>query len=175
MIELSEDAENAITDGYTRLIYLYLKQNYLRDPMLADALKKPNKTLKGVLNYIWIRARGKETNGFAAVPSTLVYAWVRSYLVNDNLDYEDVIYERDVDKANNGKTANKGTHKPSINHILHEKGNGSRKRRRNKKIHKQGKQNKPKDNKKPHKMRDYIEPAEETIKWFYRNFGVSEE
>ena len=103
MIEFSEKVEDRIRDEYMRRIYVHMYHQAKKDPKLAAACRKPNKTLDGVIRYVRTRARGKESGGCAVVAKDEVYAWAKAYMLNDNLNYEgednDEVSDTDVAKA----------------------------------------------------------------------------
>lgn len=88
MIEFTEKAEDRIKDEYVRRIYVHMFHQANKDPVLRAACRKPNKTIEGVVRYVRTRARGRESGGCAVVAKDEVYAWARSYMLNDNLNYE---------------------------------------------------------------------------------------
>lgn len=98
MIEFTEKAEDRIKDEYMKRIYVHMFHQANKDPVLAAACRKPNKTLEGVIRYVMVRARGKESGGCAVIAKDQVYAWARSYMLNDNLNYEGDMNDRTSDQ-----------------------------------------------------------------------------
>lgn len=98
MIVFTVAEENRIKDEYARRIYTHLYHQANKDPVIAAACRKPNKTLNGTLNYIRQRARGREYSGCAVIRQDEVYRWAAQYLTNDRLNYEGA---EDEDKTGN--------------------------------------------------------------------------
>jgi len=79
-------------DTYKVRVVLYLSDRTLADVALEDACKKENKTIDGVMNYVYQEAQKVATNcanGKAAwVDDDVVWGWAVHYILEDSLDCE---------------------------------------------------------------------------------------
>lgn len=85
MIELNQDK---LKEAYKKSIAKYLNERIKTDEYLAEAIKKPGKTLDGVLKYVKEEARKQAQNGVACIPDEEVYEWAVHYILEDFIDME---------------------------------------------------------------------------------------
>ena len=88
MVELTAEQEKALKYQYKKSIFNYLKSRIETDIDLAEAIKKPNKSIDGVINYIKAEAKKKAEGNVAVIPDEEVYGWSVHYILEDELDYE---------------------------------------------------------------------------------------
>ncbi len=77
-----------MTIAYKKMIAQYLAKRAMEDKYLAKALKKPGKTLDGVIGYVREKARMQASGGVACIPDDEVYGWAVHYILEDDLDSE---------------------------------------------------------------------------------------
>ena len=82
------DLEVQAKEAYKNVILKYLKERVKEDTNLAEACKKPNKTLEGVVNYVIAQAKKQAKNQVAVIPDEEVYNWVVHYIQEDELNNE---------------------------------------------------------------------------------------
>ena len=58
------------------------------DPFLAEACKKQNKTLDGVIKYVTQEARKQAVKNCAVIEDEEVYEWAVHYILEDSIDCE---------------------------------------------------------------------------------------
>lgn len=79
-------------DTYKYRVVQYLSERTLKDVSLEDACKKENKTIEGVMNYIFDEAKKIATScqgGKGAwVDDDVVWNWAVHYILEDSLDCE---------------------------------------------------------------------------------------
>lgn len=88
MIKLTEEMEKAMDLQYKKVIFAYLKNRIAEDEALAEAVKKENKSIYGVLNYIKSEAKKQAQGNVAVIPDEEVFGWAVHYILEDELDYE---------------------------------------------------------------------------------------
>lgn len=114
MVDVTEQAKQA----YKSAIIKYLQERCKTDTYLAEACRKENKSLDGVVKYIIGEARKKAENNVAVIPDADVYDMAVHYILEDSLDCEpgkkkaDVATDTNVDtsgdvEANAEETAEK--------------------------------------------------------------------
>ncbi|WP_308687267.1 Cas9 inhibitor AcrIIA9 family protein [uncultured Treponema sp.] len=84
MVDVAEEAKEA----YKAAIVKYLQERCRTDKYLAEACKKENKTLDGVIKYIIGEARKKSENNVAVISDAEVYEMAAHYILEDSLDCE---------------------------------------------------------------------------------------
>ena len=84
MIDVTEQAKQA----YKSAIIGYLRERCKTDTYLAEACKKENKTLAGLVSYIVEEARKQAENNVACIPDEEVYEWAVHYILEDSLNCE---------------------------------------------------------------------------------------
>ena len=84
MIDVMEEAKQA----YRKAIISYLQNRCKTDTYLAEACKKENKTLAGLVSYIVEEARKQAENNVACIPDEEVYEWAVHYILEDSLNCE---------------------------------------------------------------------------------------
>lgn len=75
-------------DTYKVRVVLYLSDRTLADVALEDACKKENKTLDGVMNYVYQEAKKVAIGNAAWVDDEVVWGWVVHYILEDSIDCE---------------------------------------------------------------------------------------
>jgi len=74
----------------------YLAEESAKDEYLAEACKKENKTLNGVMSYVESEAKNtidkskQKGNVCVHVDDSVVYGWAKHYILEDSLDFEKV-------------------------------------------------------------------------------------
>lgn len=72
----------------------YLAEESAKDEYLAEACKKENKTLNGVMNYVESEAKNtiekakQKGTVCVHVDDPVVYGWAKHYILEDSLDFE---------------------------------------------------------------------------------------
>ena len=98
-----EEAKQA----YRKAIISYLQNRCKTDTYLAEACKKENKTLAGLVSYIVEEARKQAENNVACIPDEEVYEWAVHYILEDSLNCEPSLKEvpevKEVPKAKKSK------------------------------------------------------------------------
>ena len=84
MIDVTEQAKQV----YRKAIISYLQNRCKTDTYLAEACKKENKTLAGLVSYIVEEARKQAENNVACIPDEEVYEWAVHYILEDSLNCE---------------------------------------------------------------------------------------
>lgn len=84
MVDVTEQAKQA----YKSAIIKYLQERCKTDAYLAEACRKENKSLDGVVEYIIGEARKKAENNVAVIPDADVYDMAVHYILEDSLDCE---------------------------------------------------------------------------------------
>lgn len=84
MVDVTEQAKQA----YKSAIIKYLQERCKTDTYLAEACRKENKSLDGVVEYIIGEARKKAENDVAVIPDADVYDMAVHYILEDSLDCE---------------------------------------------------------------------------------------
>ncbi len=82
------DIETAYKEAYKKAIAAYLKERIKTDTTLAEACKKENKSMDGLLKYVTDEARKQAKNNVACIPDEEVYGWAVHYLLEDSIDCE---------------------------------------------------------------------------------------
>ena len=85
MVDVTEEAKEA----YKTAIVKYLQERCRTDKYLAEACKKENKTLDGVVKYIIGEARKRKEGNVAVISDAEVYAMAVHYILEDSLDCEE--------------------------------------------------------------------------------------
>lgn len=84
MVDVTEEAKQA----YKAAIIKYLQERCKTDKYLAEACKKENKTLDGVVKYIIGEARKRKDGNVAVISDAEVYEMAAHYILEDSLDCE---------------------------------------------------------------------------------------
>lgn len=84
MVDVTEEAKEA----YKAAIIKYLQERCKTDKYLAEACKKENKTLDGVVKYIIDEARKRKDGNVAVISDAEVYEMAAHYILEDSLDCE---------------------------------------------------------------------------------------
>ncbi|OCN03572.1 hypothetical protein A4S06_05270 [Erysipelotrichaceae bacterium MTC7] len=74
--------------SYIKAIAEHLINKAKNDPLLQETLNKPNKSLKGMFEYVKSEARKLAKDGCAVVEDEKVYALAQHYYDEDSLDFE---------------------------------------------------------------------------------------
>lgn len=77
-----------LKEAYKKEIAKHLSERVKVDPFLAEAVKKPGKTLDGVLAYVKAEAKKQAQGNVAVIPDAEVYEWATHYILEDSLDFE---------------------------------------------------------------------------------------
>ncbi len=85
MVELNQDK---LKEAYKKSIAKYLNERIKTDKYLAEAIKKPGKTLDGVLKYVKEEARKQAQGNVACILDEEVYGWAVHYILEDSIDME---------------------------------------------------------------------------------------
>lgn len=85
MVDVTEEAKEA----YKSAIVKYLQERCKTDKYLAEACKKENKTLDGVVKYIIGEARKRKDGNVAVISDAEVYEMAVHYILEDSLDCEE--------------------------------------------------------------------------------------
>lgn len=88
MVNLTAEQEKALNHQYKKAIFNYLKGRCETDTTLAEAVKKPNKTIEGVINYIKAEAKKQAQGNVAVIADEEVFGWAVHYILEDELNYE---------------------------------------------------------------------------------------
>lgn len=72
-------AEKAKEDRNTSIIRKYLEQRAFEDPVLAEKLRDPNKSMAKCMDYIQREAKKKAVNGCAMIEDSVVFGWAVHY------------------------------------------------------------------------------------------------
>lgn len=84
MVDVTEEAKEA----YKSAIVKYLQERCKTDRYLAEACKKENKTLDGVVKHIIGEARKRKEGNVAVISDAEVYEMAVHYILEDSLDCE---------------------------------------------------------------------------------------
>lgn len=84
MVDVMAEAKQA----YRKAIIKYLQERCKTDTYLAEACKKENKTLDGLVSYIVSEARKQAENNVAVIPDAEVFEWAVHYILEDSLNCE---------------------------------------------------------------------------------------
>lgn len=99
MVDVTEEAKEA----YKSAIVKYLQERCRTDKYLAEACKKENKTLDGVVKYIIGEARKRKEGNVAVISDAEVYEMAAHYILEDSLDCEEKKSEKADEKWKSGK------------------------------------------------------------------------
>ena len=99
MVDVTEQAKQA----YRSAIIKYLQERCKTDKYLAEACKKENKSLDGVIKYIIGEARKREDGNVAVISDAEVYEMAAHYILEDSLDCEKKKSEKADEKREAGK------------------------------------------------------------------------
>lgn len=94
MVDVTEEAKEA----YKSAIVKYLQEQCKTDRYLAEACKKENKTLDGVVKHIIGEARKRRDGNVAVISDAEVYEMAVHYILEDSLDCEEKKSERSAKK-----------------------------------------------------------------------------
>lgn len=94
MVDVTEEAKEA----YKSAIVKYLQERCKTDRYLAEACRKENKTLDGVVKYIIDEARKRKDGNVAVISDAEVYEMAAHYILEDSLDCEEKKSERSAKK-----------------------------------------------------------------------------
>lgn len=94
MVDVTEEAKEA----YKSAIVKYLHERCKTDRYLAEACKKENKTLDGVVRYIIGEARKRRDGNVAVISDAEVYEMAVHYILEDSIDCEKKKSERSAKK-----------------------------------------------------------------------------
>lgn len=94
MVDVTEEAKEA----YRSAIIKYLQERCKTDKYLAEACKKENKSLDGVIKYIVGEARKRKEGNVAVISDAEVYEMAVHYILEDSLDCEEKKSERSAKK-----------------------------------------------------------------------------
>ena len=97
MVDLTVDA-NVEKDTLRKAIVEYLKERSFEDDTLDEALRKPNKTINGVIKYVTQEARKQAVKNCAVIEDEEVYGWAVHYILEDSVDCEET--KKKVDDCN---------------------------------------------------------------------------
>lgn len=99
MVDVTEQAKQA----YRSAIIKYLQERCKTDKYLAEACKKENKSLDGVIKYIVGEARKRKDGNVAVISDAEVYEMAAHYILEDSLDCEKKKSEKADEKWESGK------------------------------------------------------------------------
>ena len=99
MVDVTEQAKQA----YRSAIIKYLQERCKTDKYLAEACKKENKSLDGVIKYIIGEARKLKEGNVAVISDAEVYEMAAHYILEDSLDCEEKKSEKADEKWEAGK------------------------------------------------------------------------
>lgn len=99
MVDVTEQAKQA----YRSAIIKYLQERCRTDKYLAEACKKENKSLDGVIKYIIGEARKRKDGNVAVISDAEVYEMAAHYILEDSLDCEKKKSEKADEKWEAGK------------------------------------------------------------------------
>ena len=85
MVDVTEEAKEA----YKSAIVKYLQERCKTDRYLAEACKKENKTLDGVVKHIIGEARKRRDGNIAVISDAEVYEMAVHYILEDSIDCEE--------------------------------------------------------------------------------------
>ena len=85
MVDVTEEAKEA----YKSAIVKYLQERCKTDRYLAEACKKENKTLDGVVRYIIGEARKRRDGNIAVISDAEVYEMAVHYILEDSIDCDE--------------------------------------------------------------------------------------
>lgn len=94
MVDVTEEAKEA----YKSAIVKYLQERCKTDRYLAEACKKENKTLDGVVKHIIGEARKRKEGNVAVISDAEVYEMAVHYILEDSLDCEEKKSEQSAKK-----------------------------------------------------------------------------
>lgn len=94
MVDVTEEAKEA----YKSAIVKYLQERCKTDRYLAEACKKENKTLDGVVKHIIGEARKRKEGNVAVISDAEVYEMAVHYIIEDSLDCEEKKSEQSAKK-----------------------------------------------------------------------------
>lgn len=94
MVDVTEEAKEA----YKSAIVKYLQERCKTDRYLAEACKKENKTLDGVVKHIIDEARKRKEGNVAVISDAEVYEMAVHYILEDSLDCEEKKSEQSAKK-----------------------------------------------------------------------------
>lgn len=94
MVDVTEEAKEA----YKSAIVKYLQERCKTDRYLAEACKKENKTLDGVVKHIIGEARKRNEGNVAVISDAEVYEMAVHYILEDSLDCEEKKSEQSAKK-----------------------------------------------------------------------------
>lgn len=94
MVDVTEEAKEA----YKSAIVKYLQERCKTDRYLAEACKKENKTLDGIVKHIIGEARKRKEGNVAVISDAEVYEMAVHYILEDSLDCEEKKSERSAKK-----------------------------------------------------------------------------
>ena len=94
MVDVTEQAKQA----YRSAIIKYLQERCKTDKYLAEACKKENKSLDGVVKYIIGEARKRKDGNVAVISDAEVYEMAAHYILEDSLDCEEKKSEKSAEK-----------------------------------------------------------------------------
>lgn len=94
MVDVTEQAKQA----YKSAIVKYLQERCKTDKYLAEACKKENKSLDGVIKYIIGEARKRKEGNVAVISDAEVYEMAVHYILEDSLDCEEKKSEQSAKK-----------------------------------------------------------------------------
>lgn len=95
MVDVTEEAKEA----YKSAIVKYLQERCKTDRYLAEACKKENKSLDGVIKYVIDEARKRKDGNVAVISDAEVYEMAAHYILEDSLDCEKKKSEKADDEA----------------------------------------------------------------------------
>lgn len=99
MVDVTEEAKEA----YKSAIVKYLQERCKTDKYLAEACKKENKSLDGVIKYVIDEARKRKDGNVAVISDAEVYEMAAHYILEDSLDCEKKKSEKADEKREAGK------------------------------------------------------------------------
>lgn len=94
MVDVTEEAKEA----YKSAIVKYLQERCKTDRYLAEACKKENKTLDGIVKHIIGEARKRKEGNVAVISDAEVYEMAVHYILEDSLDCEEKKSEQSAKK-----------------------------------------------------------------------------
>lgn len=94
MVDVTEEAKEA----YKSAIVKYLQERCKTDRYLAEACKKENKTLDGVVKHIIGEARKRKEGNVAVISDAEVYEMAVHYILEASLDCEEKKSEQSAKK-----------------------------------------------------------------------------
>lgn len=94
MVDVTEEAKEA----YKSAIVKYLQERCKTDRYLAEACKKENKTLDGIVKHIIGEARKRKEGNVAVISDAEVYEMAVHYILEDSVDCEEKKSEQSAKK-----------------------------------------------------------------------------